>query len=410
MRLLLVLFVFLVVEIFVFLLVSFGYDRLARRGAVPWNPSVKVRVLLAALLLPLVYAGLAAFAFAVAGAAPEVGLQQLAGLHQPAGLPTSLPTVPVLAPEADPAMPEPDPDDESQPPQVEQEQTIPTPSSPPDLLGELPGGKIVYTCQIFKTGLRDQICLINPDGSGYRRLTLDDSWDHNFPSLSPDGQSVVYAAKEPEDSFQIFEMDLNSGAFWPLTRGETDSAPAFSPDGSMIVFNRLWESANTIWIMDRDGSNQRLVFGPPEGHGWDPVWSPDGRRILFASDRAGRVQLYVIDLDGTNLQQLTNLSLLRGRSDWSPDGTAIATYLGEPWEREIVIMGPDGSNPEVITDGGNNLAPSFSPDGGWIVYTSYRDNYRDELGCEIYIMRRDGRDIARLTHNDICDWQPRWGP
>ena len=32
-----------------------------------------------------------------------------------------------------------------------------------------PGGKIVYVCQIFKVQERDQICIINADGSGQRR-------------------------------------------------------------------------------------------------------------------------------------------------------------------------------------------------------------------------------------------------
>ena len=63
-----------------------------------------------------------------------------------------------------------------------------------------------------------------------------------------------------------------------------------------------------------------------------------------------------------------------------------------------------------LTDGLNNLAPSFSPDGNWITFMSYRDHPQQALGCEIYIMRVDGSDVRRLTDNDICDWQPRWGP
>ena len=68
----------------------------------------------------------------------------------------------------------------------------------------------------------------------------------------------------------------------------------------------------------------------------------------------------------------------------------------------------DGANLHAITFGGNNLAPSFSPDGQWIVFMSYRDNFRNEDGCEIYIMTVNGTDVRRLTNNDYCDWQPRW--
>ncbi len=54
--------------------------------------------------------------------------------------------------------------------------------------------------------------------------------------------------------------------------------------------------------------------------------------------------------------------------------------------------------------------PSFSPDGRWVAFTAYLDKYGDAFGCEIYIMRVAGKDRRRLTNNDYCDYQPRWGP
>ena len=62
------------------------------------------------------------------------------------------------------------------------------------------------------------------------------------------------------------------------------------------------------------------------------------------------------------------------------------------------------STPAVETD------PHFSPDGKWIVFTAYFDHYGDDHGCEIYIIRIDGTDLRRLTDNNYCDYQPRWGP
>jgi TolB protein len=107
---------------------------------------------------------------------------------------------------------------------------------------------------------------------------------------------------------------------------------------------------------------------------------------------------------------VTNLSGVRGRNDWSSDGVTLSTYIGSDWNREIYVFDTDGQNLRQLTDGGNNLAPSFSPDGAWITFMSYRDHPLWPLGCEIYIMRVDGTDARRLTDNDICDWQPRWGP
>jgi TolB protein len=115
--------------------------------------------------------------------------------------------------------------------------------------------------------------------------------------------------------------------------------------------------------------------------------------------------------DGSDVHLVTDKIGIRGRNDWSRTGDLLATYIGSPGNhsRDIYTFGTDGSNMQMITDGGDNVAPSFSPDGRWITFMSYRDHFWDEFGCEIYIMRVDGSDVRRLTANDICDWQPRWG-
>jgi Tol biopolymer transport system component len=161
-------------------------------------------------------------------------------------------------------------------------------------------------------------------------------------------------------------------------------------------------------LMDANGEDAGNI---PQLSGWDPTWSPDGKRILFASDRDGLTQLFTVNLQGRQLTRLTNLPAIRGRSDWSPDGRYIVTYSGEAWNREVYIMDADGSNARQLTpSGGNSQGPSFSPDGQWVVFTAYFDHPGDDHGCEIYIIRIDGTDLRRLTNNDYCDYQPRWGP
>jgi TolB protein len=251
---------------------------------------------------------------------------------------------------------------------------------------------------------------MNGDGSEQRQMTTNPEGDYNYPSLAPDGNSLLYAGFEGQ-GFEIYEMDLQGNAR-QLTQGLGGNAlaPEISPDGQSIVFTLNTAGQNAIWIMNRDGSSPHQVIGPPEVQGWDPSWSADGSLILFASNLAGNVQLFSMRPDGSDRRQVSNLTDVVGRSDWSPDGSLISTYAGPSWDREIYLIPQNGALPYPITDGGNNLAPGFSPDGQWIVYTSYLDNFRDVNGCEIYIMRIDGTQITRLTNNAYCDWQPRWGP
>ncbi len=293
---------------------------------------------------------------------------------------------------------------------VESTASAPVPSAGPNQqLGE-PSGKIVFTCQVYKFTSSEQICVMNADGSGQRQLTQEADTRHFYPSLSPDGRAVVYSEYREDEYYEIMELDLTSGSPRRLTdRLGALTGPEISPDGAAIVFMRspVASDAYQLWLMDRDGGNPHRLF---EASGWDPTWSPDGQQILFASDRDGPIQLYSANLDGTDMRRLTDLPAIRGRSDWSPQGL-ITTYSGESWKREIFLMQSDGSNlRQVSPQGGNSQGPSFSPDGGWIAFTAYFDKMNDINGCEIYIMRVDGSDLRRLTNNDYCDYQPRWGP
>jgi Tol biopolymer transport system component len=256
--------------------------------------------------------------------------------------------------------------------------------------------------------LGNHLCLINADGTGFVQLTTE-AVKHWYPSLAPDGRSVVYSAYVKNYVYEIYEMNLTTGRVAQLT-DELGilKAPEISPDGKWIIFNRgTPDEKEQIWIMERDGNSAHKIYD----RGWDPTWSPDGSQILFASDKDGSNQLYVINRDGSGLRRLTKLNLLRGRSDWSPDGKWIVTYTGESWARELFIFRPDLSDLRQLSPaGGNSQGPSFSPDGKWVAFTAYFDHFNDDLGCEIYIIRVDGTDLRRLTDNSYCDYQPRWGP
>ncbi|MBL8063358.1 MAG: PD40 domain-containing protein, partial [Anaerolineales bacterium] len=181
-----------------------------------------------------------------------------------------------------------------------------------------PTGKIAFTCQIFKDVEKEQICIVNADGSGYRRLTTNNDIRHYYPSVAPEGQSLLYSAYNKQtEHYEIYELDLLTNETKMLTYDFGDlNAPEISPDGKTIVFTRYYLDVNkpTSWLMDRDGTNLRQVI---DVQAWDPSWSPDGSAILFATLFDNRSQLAIVNVDGTDLHQVGYFPLLRGRSDWS---------------------------------------------------------------------------------------------
>ena len=271
----------------------------------------------------------------------------------------------------------------------------------------VPSGRILFTCQVDKISGHDQICMINADGTGFTQLTEDLALQHLYPSWAPDGLSFVFTGIA-DGIAKIYELTLTGDL---KVVGDVYGqlyAPMISPDGKKIVFQRyISNDEQYISVMNRDGS---ALMDLVEYYGAkDPVWSADGKSILFTAAEEGTTETYVMNSSGITIQKVSALSGLAGRPDWSSQD-AIATYSGsrDQHNREIVLMEAD-ELPVTLTSTGDNLSPSFSPDGEWIVFTSYRDSEWNVDGCEIYIMRKDGTDVRRLTANDYCDYQPRWG-
>jgi len=260
--------------------------------------------------------------------------------------------------------------------------------------GPPPSGKIVFACYIKQI---DQICLMNADGTDRRQLT-DFQATAFYPSPSSGGDTIYFVSKQ-SGGFDIYSMDINGQKLERLTNGIGSLyAPELSPSGERIVFTN---NGNGLWVMKPDGKNPHPISDRDD---IDPSWSPDGSMIAFASSRAGGRQLFIMDADGSNVQQVTNLNNMGGRSTWSPDGTRLAFYRGSSGDHNIYVINVDGTGLVQLTNGGDNLGPSWSPDGNWIAFTSFRDGNN-----EIYILHPDGTGLTRLTNTPISDWQPRWG-
>jgi Tol biopolymer transport system component/predicted Ser/Thr protein kinase len=144
--------------------------------------------------------------------------------------------------------------------------------------------------------------------------------------------------------------------------------PRISPDGKRVVAG-IEEGEGQIWLYDisRDALN-RLTFDGSLNV--DPVWTPDGKRIVF---KGKGNRLFWQSADGAgSAEELTTGKLSQNNipSSWSPDGQELA-FLEGGAVRNIWILPLKDRTPHVfIASQTFESAPSFSPDGRWIVYTS----------------------------------------
>jgi Tol biopolymer transport system component len=125
--------------------------------------------------------------------------------------------------------------------------------------------------------------------------------------------------------------------------------------------------------------------------------------ILYSQAVGANDQLFVIRPDGTGRTQLTRGAADARNADWSQDGRSIAfERIPAGGKRAAVaVMAADGSGLRELTPTGYQGDPSFTPDGGSIVFT--RDPRPGDNG--IWIMQTDGSGLRRLTRNPFtcCD-------
>jgi Tol biopolymer transport system component len=77
-------------------------------------------------------------------------------------------------------------------------------------------------------------------------------------------------------------------------------SPAYSPDGTQIVYVSDQTGQDEIWVMQFDGIlPKQLTFNSPTGN-WAPRWSQDGHYIIWVSQLQDGSTLEIMNSDGSN--------------------------------------------------------------------------------------------------------------
>lgn len=216
------------------------------------------------------------------------------------------------------------------------------------------------------------------------------------------GKIAFTSIRGDDEDGRIYVMDPDGSDVVPVSSGQSDEEPAWSPDGTRIAFHSWRTGDLEIFVVNADGSGETQLT--TEG-GESPTWLPDGR-IGFVDHSGPDGEIAVMDPDGTDVQLLTDNDLYDDDPSWSPDGTQIVFHGYREGNDDIYRMNADGSGEKRLTeDSEDDLYPQWSPDGTQIVFRSARDG--DD---EIFVMDPDGTDQQQVTHNTIEDDTPSWSP
>jgi Tol biopolymer transport system component len=209
----------------------------------------------------------------------------------------------------------------------------------------------------------------------FSRLT-DQVGLESFPSLAPDGKSIVYSsATDGHLDIHLQRVDGRNTTNLTADSPADDTQPAFSPDGTRIAF-RSERGGGGIFVMGATGEAVRRLSDV----GYNPSWSPDGRFIVCAQETieqptsrySNASALWVIDVSTGERRQITAGDAVQPA--WSPHGHRIAYWAADAaGQRDIWTMRAQGGAPVAVTnDRFVDCSPTWSPDGQYLFFSSDR--------------------------------------
>ena len=148
-----------------------------------------------------------------------------------------------------------------------------------------------------------------------RRLTDHPAIDTS-PSFAPDGRRLVFNS-DRAGTPQLYVMNANGSGVQRISFGRGQyGSPVWSPRGDLIAFNKIQGGYFHIGVMRPDGSDERLLTRSTLDEA--PAWAPNGRVIVFSRKNYGadRMRLFSIDVTGYNERELPT-PLDASDPDWS---------------------------------------------------------------------------------------------
>ena len=288
-----------------------------------------------------------------------------------------------------------------------------------------PGALIQNGRIAFSTGPDADINVVGPDGGGLTKLVdrhaRDQEGGLQGPAWSPDGTKLAFTDYRPNGSVGLYVMEAEGGTPVDVSPNlEHADSPSWSPDGTQLAFGGYSAARYDIYVIRADGTELRRVTDERD-NGVDgafmPAWSPDGAKIacvVTRYDARSETEIHgilIMSPDGSNPEFLTRSSEIDEEPVWSPDGTKIAFLRKTPdGYVDVFVTNAVGELTEATRISSSRVhvtsLPDWAPDSRDVVFTAQRiDN--DNQG--VYVASTAAND-ARVLLEDAYARHAVWSP
>lgn len=203
--------------------------------------------------------------------------------------------------------------------------------------------------------------------------------------------------------------ELHGQAVEQLTRsGARNGQPAFSAEGSWILFVSDREAGWEVWMTDSGGREMERLTDE-EGPVGRPVFAAAGQAVLYYAHRGGRYRLLRFDFDDAESRVVPTGLRDAFRPAPSPSGILVVDGVREdgPGGHELYRLGTPGPT-ALAPHPGYDSDARWSPDGAWIAFHS--DRGAGEFQLQVWLVRADGSSLRRVTAGPSVNAYPAWSP
>jgi serine/threonine-protein kinase len=241
---------------------------------------------------------------------------------------------------------------------------------------------------VFLSTLGSTRPIIMDRGGASAPLPLEPG-DYQGPRFSPDGRAFAVGFRG-----EIWIYDFDLGTFGPLTLGG-GFYPLWTADGRNILFSRAeGPDVNIFTVPSNRGAEPLPLVQEPGQHRTQDL-SPDGRNLMLRRNAVasapeaalpsgsaasssgvrlalagGQYDLYALALDGGAPEPWLATEFLERAPTFSPDGRWVAYSSDESGRDEVYVRPFPGPGGRVQVSTGGGTEPAWSPDGRELFYRS----------------------------------------
>jgi len=240
--------------------------------------------------------------------------------------------------------------------------------------------QIVFYWWDDKTG--DELRIISNDSGGQPRSLLRDGQYRDFWPLawSMDGKSILVSLENKHDGtrrtgFALAWVSTSDGSIHVIKtlepwRNDTSNIhAALSPDNKYLAYAataRQGSPEKSIYILSADGATEGVLTRGDTDEA--PVWTPDGSHILFSSNRSGSVGLWSVPVQDGKPTGVRSLVKAETGKIQALGMTRAGTYYYQSQAVLNQVFVAEMGTSVKVTDSFVGIRPRWSRDGKWLAY------------------------------------------